>query len=149
MSIFIERTGELIGTRSTNLTVDISTTAVPPVYATMLTAVITTVRPSSYLDIRFAACILHTGVAGVNAAPTFRARLNRVLVPVSRATTVNTVASRYMPVVLERRVIVSAGVQTVIIEWAKFGAPFNTMRCQVVTFPDIAGAQLVLQEQAS
>ncbi len=149
MSIFIERTGELIGTVSTNLTVDISTTAVPPVYATMLTAVLTTERPSSYLDIRFAACIFHTGIAGVNGAPTFRLRLNGVLVPVSRSCTVNMVTSRYMPVVIERRVVVAAGPQTVLVEWSKFGAPLNTMRCNVVTNPDIAGAQLVLQENAS
>lgn len=149
MSIFIERTGELIATVSFNLAVNISTTATPPVYATMLTLALTTVRPASVLDIRFVAAVRHVGVAGVNVAANFRLLLNGVLLPVTRGTTVNILTFAIMPVVIERRVDVTAGLQTVVVEWAKFAGPFNTLIIDPVTLPDLSGAQLVLQEQAT
>lgn len=137
----------VLQTVSTNLAVDVVSGAQPPVYSTLLTAVMTTVLASSYLDIRTYVAMRMLGGGFGRKAPNIRLRLNGVLIPASRGMTENEVSGAIMTMAMERRLVVSAGIQTVIVEWAYFGPVGATMNCTPVTLPDLEGAQLVIQEQ--
>ena len=142
------RGGELIDTVSVNLTVNFSTTAQPPVYTTLHTLSLTTVRASSYLAILLSSTALILGASTLNNAPNWRVRLNGTLL-VPNGVTVNMIRSRIMPVTFTRRIVVSAGVQTVVVEVAYFGPAGQSFNIQPATLPDLMHSHLTLQEQES
>ena len=147
MSLFVPSIGQLVRTMPENLAVDVTSVAMAPVYTTLMTTALTTVRLLSDLDIRFYGSFSHTGGIGVGRAINVRFRLNGVLIAASRGLTENEIVNRIHTVALERVVVgVTSGVQTVIAEWGYFGPAGGTMRCRPATLPDLEGAQLVLQE---
>lgn len=131
--------------RTTELLVDFSTLATVPTYATLLTTVITTLRPSSYLAFDFTACCLHTGPFAGNAAPTARFRLDGTLLP--GGTTVNMIRNLLMPLARQGRVVVSAGLHTMIVEISKFAGGANTLEIRPVTLVNLDHASLTLREE--
>lgn len=135
--------GELIQVASTNLSADTTTAVAVPVYATLLTGTMTTVTPASFLDILVYACFDFTGVVG-DRATSFRLRLNGVLIPASRAADDNAPNDRNMSIAINRRVAIVAGLQTVLLEWSKFGT--GTLQCLPATRPDQHGAHMILEE---
>lgn len=136
----------VIGSSATRLLADASTTAIPPIYATLLTAVLETIDPASELYLSFTASLLHVGANAAVVAPNVRFRLNGVLLPIGAGATVNMVRNQIMPVAYSVRLPVVAGVQTVVAEWAAFALGVNTLVCNPVSLPDLMHAELLLQE---
>lgn len=140
------RAPRILSTSATRLTVDAMTTAVPPVYAVLLSGALTTISAASQLEIRFTAGVRHIGAFLGNVAPNFRFRLNGVLIAPGGGITTNETRSQIRPVAYSVRVAVAAGVQAVDVEWAGFALGVNTLIIDVATMPDLSHAQLVLSE---
>jgi len=136
----------VLGASSTRLLVNASTTSIPPVYATLLSGTLTTIDAASNLYIAFTGALLHQGPNGANVAPNIRVRLNGALVTPGGGNTVNMVANRIMPITYSLRVGVTAGLQTVVVEWAAFALGANTLLCMPASIPDLMHAQLLLEE---
>ena len=133
-----------------NLAVDVTTTALSPTYSTLLTGSITTTLANSFLQIQHYNTVIFTGGVNNNRVCNVRLRLNGLLLPISRAVTQNAqLLSQLMNISIIRRVPIVAGLQTVIVEWTRFGgATGNSMHCRPVLLPELAGAFLQLQEHA-
>jgi hypothetical protein len=133
-----------------NLAADVITTALSPVYTTLLTGSITTTLAASFLQIQHYNTVIFLGGAASTRTCTIRLRLNGVLLPISRTSTQNAqTTSQIMNLNILRRVPIVAGLQTVIVEWTRFGGGVgNTMNCRPATLPDLEGAFLQLQEHA-
>ncbi len=139
---------ETLGNIGVDLLANLSTSVTAPTYATLLTLPpFTTVTPTGYLMIRASVCLMHLGGFAGNVAPAIRIRLNGVLQ--AGGGTVNTVENRIMPIIINIRRVVTAGPQTVVLEWTKFGDGTNTLVCQVASLPDLMHAHLDVQEQRS
>ena len=130
---------------SLELAADFNVIATPPVYFTIFTLVLTTLRPASFLWFNFTcACITQGAFAG-NVAPTVRFRLNTVLLP--GGCTVNTIRAEIMPLARQGRVAVVAGAQSLAVEISKFAGPANTIGVNPVARPDLEHAALTMLEQ--
>ena len=129
------------------LLVNASTTATPPVYATLLTGTLTSLLTSSFLSIGFTNSVFHTGVGGINVAFSFRFRIDGGLLAASGGTTGNELTGRIVSLAYSRRVPVTRGLHTVAVEWAKFGPLTQTMSIFAAALPDLFHANLTLQEQ--
>lgn len=137
----------VLQTVSANVSTNITTTAIPPVYTTMITApLLTTTLPASRLRIDFFASWNHSGAFAGNVAANFRFRLNGVLLPATRGTTGNELRSRIVSTTFMRVLPVIAGPQTILVEWAGFALGGNTLNVAAALFPDLFGAQLIVQE---
>lgn len=137
----------VLQTVSTNVAADISTTAIPPVYTTMITApLLTTTLAASRLRIDFFASWNHTGAFAGNVAANFRFRLNGVLLPATRGTTGNELRSRIVSTTYMRVLPITVGPQTILVEWAGFGLAGNALNVAAALLPDLFGAQLIVQE---
>lgn len=141
--------GDLIRTRSANLSVDFSTTVQPPAYVTLHTLPITTVLPSSYLFILWTAGVLCGGPSAANNAVTVRVRHNGALLTPGNGQTANMVRSQINPMSYTRRLVVTAGVQTVVVEISRFGPVGNSVSISPLSLPDLMHSHLTLQEQRS
>ncbi len=131
--------------RTSELTIDFATTVTHPIYATLLTVVITTLRPSSYIAFDFTCACRHTGAFAGNVAPTVRFRLDGSLLP--GGATVNMVRNLIMPMARLGRVVVSAGLHTMIVEISKFGGVGNTLAISPVSLTNLDHASLTLREE--
>lgn len=136
-----------VQTRTFPLLVDASTTATPPVYATLLTGTLTSILPSSFLSVGFTTSVFHTGVGGVNVAFNFRFRIDGALLAAGTGTTGNELTARIVSLAYSRRVSIIEGLHTVAVEWAKFGPVTQTMSILAASLPDLFHANLTLQEQ--
>lgn len=123
-----------------------STTAQPPVYATLMALGLTTTLAASWLFILFTGAPRHVGAVGINAAMSFRFLLNGVPFAVGAGNTPNQITFRIASVSYSRRILVAAGLQTVTVEWAYFGPVGQTVVIDPVTNPDLTHAHLLLQE---
>jgi hypothetical protein len=133
-------------TASLELAADFSSVAAQaPVYVTLMTLALTTVLPTSFLYFNFTSNWIHRGAFAGNAAVNFRFDLNAGLL--TGGTTDNNVRSQIGNVARNRRVAVTAGVQTLIVEVTKFGAVGNTLDIDVVTLPDLFHSALFMEEQ--
>lgn len=139
--------GAVISSTSVNLAADTSTVATAPVYATLMTLGLVTVQPASELFVLFTCGIRQTGILGVTLAANFRFRLNGILIAPGGGNTVGLVTNAIDSLSYSRRVSVAAGLQTVDVEWAKFGGVGQTLRIDPVSLPDLNHAHLLLQEQ--
>ena len=140
-------TGGVIQTRSAELTANFLTAVTVPTYVTLLTVPMTTLLASSYLDIRFSCGVRHIGASLLTVAITARLRVNGVLL--TGGITMNTPRNQIQPMPVEKRLVVAAGLQTVVVEISKFAGAGQTIVIDVVTLPDLNGATLVVQENSS
>ena len=143
-------TGTIVQVSEFNLAANITTTVLFPVYSTLMTVAMTTTLAASFLNIQQYNTVLFTGGAASNRVCNVRLRLNGALLPVSRANTQNAqTTSQIMSLGMIRRVPVVAGLQTLIVEWTRFGgAVGNSMHCRPLLLPDLSGAYVQLQEHA-
>ena len=138
--------GTVVQVVSANQSADISTTSVPPIYATLLTAPAVVLAAAGRLRIFFYASWSHNRV-GFNVAANFRFLDNAVLLPASRGTTGNELASRIVSSSFCRVISVVAGVHVVRVDWAGFGlAAGAVIQIRPASLPDLEGAQLIVEE---
>lgn len=132
--------------RSFRRTTNFSTFATSPTFDTTLfgSTTITTLLASSYIDIRFSCACLHTGAFTGNSAPTVRIRLNGGIIG---GCTVNMTRNLIMPLVFTDRAVVSAGVQTVVVEISKFAGGANALQISALGLRELVHATLRLAEE--
>ncbi len=122
------------------LTADATTTAVQPIYSTLLSTSINLINPSGNLRIMATAAVNATTAVPV----LFRIYIDGTFY---RATTVNvTGAIDNASIVIPRVATTGANPHTVSLRWAKFNQPFTTVRCLPSTSPDFYHASLSIQE---
>ena len=140
--------GGLASSADLDLLVDAATTLTPPLYATLMTLPHRTIEPASRLRVNFSATTMSTGVGGINSAINFRFLLNGVLLSVAGGggTTMNAVTNQIQAVSFGAARAVTAGIQTLVVEWAKFGPGTQTAIINAATLPDLFHASLHLRE---
>ncbi len=136
-----------VSTISFPLLVDAGTTAIAPIYAVLLPGTLTSVLPSSFLSILFTTAVFQTGAPAVNIAFNFRIRIDGALPIAGGGTTENEDTGDIASLCYSRRVPVSQGTHTVVVEWAQFGVPGQTMSILAGSIPDLFHANLTLEEQ--
>lgn len=127
-----------------NLTVDIATTAFNPTFVPVLTQAITT-SGNTALHIVFSAASFHTGFAGVNVATNYRLTLDGA--PLVGGFTLNHITNQINTgAVVRREFVVASGPHTVVAEWTRFGGPFNTIRINAGSLPNLFHASMAVME---
>ena len=136
-----------VSTRSFPLLVDATTTAIFPVYATLLTGTLISVLPASILAMAFTTSVFQTGAPAVNIAFNFRFRVEGVLPTASAGTAENEDTGRICSCAYSRNVPITQGLHTVAVEWTHFGGPLQTVGILAASLPDLFHANLTLEEQ--
>ena len=139
--------GTLIQVASVNQSADITTTVLSPTYATLFSASFTTTLPSSDIGIRFYAAYFAQGGGAANIAGNFRFLRNGTPIPPSRGCTGNQVSSRIETVAFDRRIVgVAAGLQTITVEWTRFGGGLGaSLAILAASLPDLFGAHMTIE----
>ena len=132
-------------TASFELAADFSMVLNAPVYAVLITLALPTFLPSSFLYFNFTSTWRHLGAFAGNAAVNFSFVLKTVLL--TGGTTDNKVRGQIGCVARNRRVAVTAGVQTLEVEVSKFGAAANSVVIDPVALPDLNHSALFMEEQ--
>jgi hypothetical protein len=141
--------GDVLQVAGANLSVDFASTTVAPTYSTLLTASLTALEASSFLDIVFYCAWCFTGPPPLTfRQASVRFSLNGTLIAPSRATSAHSVTAADGCLSFNRRLAISGGVQTVVAEAAMLAGAGGvaTFRVDAASRPDTQGAHLFLKE---
>lgn len=136
-----------VSTRSFPLLVNATTTAIFPVYATLMIGTLTSVLPASILALAFTTSVFQTGVPAINVAFNFRFRIDGALPAAGAGTTENEDTGRLCSCAYSRSVPINRGLHSVAVEWSHFGGPAQTLGILAASLPDLFHANLTLEEQ--